>query len=158
MYQSRIRSHKNRNHRDKKRELLEPDEEQEYGIVQDLLGNGRVRVICDNKEQKIARIRGSMRKYAGKVLIEKGDLVIVAKREFGDDKVDLVHKYHRDEISALVRHHLLPEGIVKALTSVDSFEDQEKQAGNDYVVFVGSEDEAEASASVLEEELDIDAI
>ena len=89
MYKSRIHNGKSRAARDeRKREMVYPDEdEQEYAIVQEMLGNGRARVLCNDKTTRIGRICGSMRKYKSKVIIESGDLVIISLREYEKDKV-----------------------------------------------------------------------
>lgn len=133
MYQSRIRNSKQRAKQSKNRTILEPDDEQEYGVVQDMLGNGRLRALCSDGNIRIGRIRGSMRKYAGKVIIEKNDLVIVSKRDYEDDKVDVVHKYTHEESSKLLRNGMLPTTIAKEINKSDYGENTQN---HDYVVFM----------------------
>jgi translation initiation factor 1A len=135
MYQSRIRNSKQRAKQTRNRTIFEPDEDQEYGIVQDMLGNGRLRALCSDAVVRVGRIRGSMRKYAGKVIIERGDLVILAKRDFEDDKVDVVHKYTHEETSKLMRNGMLPQTIVKEMNK-SSYGDAGGTSNNDYVVFM----------------------
>lgn len=172
MYQSRIRQNKRRV---KNKVLMEPEEGQEYAVVKDMLGNGRLRCFCEDGTEKIGRIRGSMRKYAGKVIIDRGDLILIAGRDFGqDDKVDVFHKYSHEDISALMKMRVLPEKIYKALTLQDESTYGKAGASDDYVVFM-SEDEKEPSAKedsdasmsgddsdersdAESEEIDIDAI
>lgn len=145
MYQSRIRNSKQRAKASKNRTILEPDEDQEYGVVQDMLGNGRLRAFCSDAQLRVGRIRGSMRKYAGKVIIERGDLVILAKRDFEDDKVDVVHKYTHEEMSKLMRNSMLPATIVKEINKHDG----DVGTSHDYVVFM---EDGEA------DDIDVDAI
>lgn len=164
MYQSRIRQNKNRDAR--KRELLEPEEGQTFAIVQDMVGNGRLRAFCADKVVRMARIRGSMRKYSGKVIIDRNDLILVAFRDFHDETVDVIHKYKPDEIHYMMRHNMLPENIVKKIQMGD--EAEEKVHGEDYLMFMEQEAEAISGSDEKkeksdqededEDEIDIDAI
>lgn len=166
MYQSRIRQNKNRDAR--KRELLEPDEGQTFAIVQDMMGNGRLRAFCADNVIRMARIRGSMRKYSGKVIIDRNDLILVAFRDFHDETVDVIHKYKPDEVHYMMRHDMLPENIVKKIQLGDDTE--EKVHGEDLLMFMdqgnGNEEqnssddknESDEDNENEEEELDIDAI
>ena len=132
MYQSRIHNGKKRTHqKDRNRYIIEPDDEQEYAVVTKMLGNARLNVLCCDNKERLAKIRGSMRKGTGKTLIEKGDLVLISKREFEDDKVDIIHKYHHEEASVLMRNDI-PEALVRAWNL-----QEEKTDSNDidYVVF-----------------------
>lgn len=158
MYQSRIRESKNRGN--KKRDLLEPEEGQAFAIVQDMLGNGRIRVFCEDKKLRVARIRGSMRKYSGKVLIERNDLIVIAYRDFDDSTADVIHKYTSDEIHHMMRHEMLPDVMVKKIQLGDEIEG--KTCGDDYLVFMEGEtvDDSpeDVGAGEGEDDLDIDAI
>lgn len=175
MYKSRIRNAKERNGRNEKsREMEEPSDGQEYAIVERLLGNGRVEVYCEDGTLKVVRIRGSMRKFKAKVIIENGDLVIIAPWDFEPSKGDLIYKYKHEEVARLLYEKDLPEKILKKLN---------KNAGGDYglgnidesddeVVFANEtvratdddEDEDEktrgivARKSVSDDDIDIDAI
>lgn len=168
MYQSRIRQNKKRV---KNKVLLEPQEGQEYAVVKDMLGNGRLRCICEDGAEKVGRIRGSMRKYAGKVIIDRGDLILIAGRDFGEeDKVDVFHKYSHEDISALMKLRVLPDKIYKTLTLHDDQNYGKVGASDDYVVFMSEgEDDAKATESEgkmdmsdddssASEDIDIDAI
>lgn len=162
MYQSRIRQNKKRNTKNKV--LLEPQEGQEYAVVKDMLGNGRLRCFCEDGQDKIGRIRGSMRKYSGKVIIERGDLILISGREFGqDDKVDVFHKYSHEDISALMKARALPEKIYKALTLHDEQNYGKASNADDCVVFMSDDDQEPASnkdddADMESDDIDIDAI
>lgn len=156
MYKSRIHNGKSRAARDeKKREMIYPDEhEQEYAIVQEMLGNGRVRVLCNDKTTRIGRICGSMRKYKSKVIIESGDLVIISLREYEKDKVDIVHKYAFEEANDLAYNKYLPEYITKVYTKSDFNISSKTEPHNDYVVFANDLDNNEEK----EEDIDINDI
>lgn len=94
---------------------------QDYGIVQNLLGNGRLKVLCltDNIE-RLGTIRGSMYK---KVWINKDDLILVSLREYQDDKCDVIFKYNPDESKFLKKHGEIP----KDLTTI-------REVNEDYLV------------------------
>lgn len=170
MYQSRIRQNKGGKRGGKNKTLLEPEEGQEYAVVKDMLGNGRLRAFCEDGTDKIGRIRGSMRKYAGKVIIDRGDLILVSARDFGnDDKVDVFHKYTHEDVSALMRMKLLPEKIYKALTLQDEHNFGKSGAGDEYIVFMSEDEETTATDQAAdadgktdsneeESDIDIDAI
>lgn len=150
MYQSRIRQKKNRT---KNKVLIEPEDGQEYAVVKDMLGNGRLRCVCEDGSEKIGRIRGSMRKYSGKVIIDRGDLILIAGRNFGqDEKVDVFHKYSHEDISTLMKLRALPEKIYKVLTLHDDQTYGKAGASDDYVVFM-SEDERPEKKSARESEM-----
>ena len=54
-----------------------------------------------------------------KVWITAGDIVLVAKRDFQDEKVDIVHKYSADEARNLKQYGELPETARINETAVD---------------------------------------
>lgn len=121
MYQSRIQNKKKRAGRfEKKRDLELPEAEDGtyFAIVKDMLGNGRVRVFCENGDLKVARIRGNMRKSRGKTIIDRNDLVIVSGRDY-EDKMDILHKYRPEEVAIILRDYEIPEKIYKSLTESD---------------------------------------
>jgi len=47
-------------------------------------------------------IRGNMRKFNKRVLIDKGDIVVISKREYQSNKVDIVHKIPSDKYSEIL--------------------------------------------------------
>lgn len=118
MYKSRIRNAKQRSKNEKSRDLELPDNAQEFAVVERMLGNGRVEVYCNDKKLCTMRIRGSMRKYKSKVIIETGDLVLVARWDFEPDKGDLIYKYTHEEKSYLLYQQMLPEHIHRKLNKV----------------------------------------
>jgi translation initiation factor 1A len=150
MYQSKIRNSKQRAKQNRNRTIIEPDDDQEYGVVQDMLGNGRLRALCGDGVIRVGRIRGSMRKYAGKVIIDKGDLIIVARREWEDDKVDVIHKYTHEEMSKLSRGNYLSPSLVKAINQTDT----DVGSSHDFVVFM----EDEGDVPNTDDNIDLDNI
>jgi len=127
MYQSRLKNAKKRAQRqDRNRAIAEPEDGQDYAIVESMLGNGRVSALCADGETRMARIRGSMRKAGGKVIISKQDLIIVSLREYEDDKADVIHKFNNDEVHDIIKWNLLPPVLHRALTRSDFFADEEE--------------------------------
>ena len=136
MYKSYIRNAKKRTARgEKNRETVAPDDSQQYAVVRDMLGNGRLKALCENGTEVAARIRGSMRKYKSKVIIAPGDLIILSMREYEADKADVVHKYTHEETTDLMYRGYLPEKIMKALTENELGHVPEADA---YVIFTNA--------------------
>ncbi|WVQ77428.1 translation initiation factor eIF-1A [Cryptococcus sp. DSM 104548] len=77
-----------------KRELIFKEDGQEYAQVVKMLGNGRLDAKCQDGENRLAQIRGQMRK---KVWIVVGDIVLISLREFQDERADVIHRYTPDE-------------------------------------------------------------
>ena len=130
MYQSTIRAGKKRTYRHSNTETVLPEEGQRYAVVKELLGNGRLNALCDDGVTRMGRIRGSMRSGPRKVIINKGDLILVSERDF-EDKVDVIHRYSHDESSYLFRKYEMPEFLVRCFNMDDMDETKEK----DTIVF-----------------------
>lgn len=82
---------------------------QDYGIVQNLLGNGRLKVLClTDKIERLGTIRGNMYK---KVWINKDDIILVSLREYQDDKCDVIFKFTHDEVKFLKKHGEIPKDL-----------------------------------------------
>jgi translation initiation factor 1A len=75
---------------------------EEYAYVKKILGNCRVLVITNSGIEAIGIIRGSLRKFNNRVIIESGDIVVVSKRDYQTSKVDIVHKYNSDQIQSFI--------------------------------------------------------
>ena len=109
MYQSSIRDkkkHKKFNHVKTDNYFINQEAE-EYAYVKKLLGNCRVQVITNSGIDAIGVIRGTLRKFNKRVLIETGDIVVVSKRDFQDSKVDIVHKYNQEQVNFLIQEEKL---------------------------------------------------
>lgn len=134
MYQSRIRDAKKRNTEKHCRYLELPEDDQEFAVVVRLLGNGRVQALFGDGEERQGRIRGSMRKYRGRVLIENNDLILVARRDF-DDKFDVISKYTYEETLRIQEYGWLPKPLCKALNLDRGGGDAAAGGNESYVVF-----------------------
>jgi translation initiation factor 1A len=162
MYQSKIRDRKKRGNA--RQETLEPDTDdgQAFGLVTAMLGNGRLHALCEDGNLVIGRIAGSLRKYSKKVIIERGDLILISHRDYEPNKVDVIGKYSNEQMNQFLRKHVLPEKIAKAITHADSNNFGKQNDTDDYVLFAAEEEEEKQenthSNNDDEDWIDIDAI
>lgn len=106
-----------------KRELNLKDEGQEYAQVLRMLGNGRVEAMCFDGKKRLCHIRGKMRKRSW---VNQGDIVLIALREFQDDKADIILKYSADEARQLKSMGELPENAkINENATLDSGSEEE---------------------------------
>ena len=73
---------------------------QTYGLVNASLGDRRMKIDCQDGVERIGRIRGSIRKRK-RNWINVGNYIIVALREFQDDKCDIIEILSEDEVKRL---------------------------------------------------------
>lgn len=76
------------------------------GVVQQLLGYDRARVLCSDGKVRLCRIPGKMKK---RVWIKVGDIVLVAPWDFSPDRGDIVYRYSSGEVQELERRGVLGE-------------------------------------------------
>jgi len=173
MYKSNLRNKKERAGRqEKKRAVVYPEEGQEFAFVRDMLGNGRINAYCEDGQVRVGRIRGSMRKFKQKIIIQAGDIVLISKRDYEEGKVDVIHKYSLEEANQLHYEGEFPEKIAKAYQQKDDINIHRNNPDQDnYVVFANTEEprgESSGSGTELgaepvsclgsEDSIDIDAI
>ena len=89
-----------------------------YAYVIKLLGNCRVLVLCDNGNEAVGVIRGSMRRFNKRVLIETGDILAVSMRDFQDNKVDIVHKYNAEQCKVLINNKEISDTLINAYNKI----------------------------------------
>ncbi|CDW91049.1 eukaryotic translation initiation factor x-chromosomal-like [Stylonychia lemnae] len=119
-----------------KRELIFKEDGQEYAQVLRMLGNGRLDAFCFDGVKRMCTIRGTLK--------NRGDIILVGLREFGDDKGDVILKYYDEEAKELKELGEIPEHI-KINEGDFGFEEDGFQ-------YVDGEEEKE------EDDLDIDTI
>lgn len=117
------------------RELQFAEEMQIYGQVLRLLGDSRLEIQCTDGVKRMGHIRGTMRK---KVWIAMGDVVLVAKREYEDDKCDIILKYTEEEVRKLKQLSEIPESIKLP-------ENENKPNDDPDIIFMGDSDEEKAN-------------
>jgi len=84
------------------RQLPIADIGQTYGLVTASLGDRRMKIECQDGSERIGRIRGSIRKRKSN-WISPGRYVIVAFREYQDEKCDIIELLSEDEVKRLKR-------------------------------------------------------
>jgi translation initiation factor 1A len=99
-----------------KREVIFKEDMQEYGVVDKVLGDMRVLVLCSDSTTKICHIRG---KFKRRVWINVGDTVLISLREFEDGKADVIHKYTPEESEILKFQGEFDPSKYKNLTNED---------------------------------------
>jgi translation initiation factor 1A len=82
-----------------------PRRNEVLGLVQQMLGTGRLRVKCLDGKIRMCRIPGRMRK---RVWVREGDVVIVELGDVqSDTKGDIKYRYTRDQVRWLERENYL---------------------------------------------------
>ncbi len=82
-----------------------PRRNEVVGIVQQMLGTGRLRVKCKDGHTRMCRIPGRMRK---RIWVREGDVVIVSLGEVqSDTKGDIAYRYTQDQVRWLKRRNYL---------------------------------------------------
>ncbi|MEM4761605.1 MAG: translation initiation factor aIF-1A, partial [Thermofilum sp.] len=76
------------------------------GIVQQLLGYDRVRVLCSDGKIRLCRIPGKMKK---RVWVRIGDVVLVAPWDFNPERGDIIYRYMPGEVQRLEKKGLLED-------------------------------------------------
>jgi translation initiation factor 1A len=150
MYQASIRDkkkHKLFNNQRNDNYELNPNYE-EYAYVKKMLGNCRIQVITSSGIDAIGIIRGSLRKFSKRVLIEKGDIVVVSKREYQDNKVDIVHKYNVDQVQCLIAEKKLSEILCNYYNNMATSSDDIKSNDDNYVDFGNISDNYDEGSDV----------
>ena len=68
-----------------------PEKNEVLGIVEEMLGAGRMRVRCQDNKIRLCRVIGKLRK---RMWIKVGDVVLVRPWEIqGDERGDIVYRY-----------------------------------------------------------------
>ena len=117
--------------KDKKLEVLR-GEEQEYAKVLERKGGPIMSVRLLTGKTVLGVVRGSMRK---RVWMKANDIILVSKRNFQSDKVDIVHVYPIEHVNDLIQlgeieeHFTISEGIGG---SADIGDDIFAQTENDF--------------------------
>jgi translation initiation factor 1A len=110
-----------------------------FAYVMKVLGNCRVLVLCDNGTEAIGVIRGSMRRFNKRVLIETGDIVAVSMRDFQINKVDIVHKYNAEQCKLLIANKEISDTLINAYNKVSSTAHQDGDIFFDDTVVSGAQ-------------------
>ena len=79
-----------------------------FGIADQLLGGGRIKVVCADGKTRLCRIPGKMKKRRW---IHEGDLLIIRPWDFQDEKADIVDRYTKIQAINLSKRGLVPSVI-----------------------------------------------
>lgn len=79
---------------------------QMFAIADQLMGAGRIRIICADGETRIGRIRGKMRR---RMWVRTGELLIIMPWEVQPIKADIMYRYTRTQSTYLSRKKMIPE-------------------------------------------------
>lgn len=118
------------------RELILPEKDQYYALVNKLLGNCRVTVSYVDPKKGVIEILSKMRKTLKrkKQWVKVGNYVLISLRDFEDGKADVIHVYNDQEMNDLKRKgHIGSELVPKDQQSqyqdmefADLIEDEEE--------------------------------
>ena len=78
-----------------------PQEGEILGIVEMFVGGDKMRVICDDGEERLCRIPGRLRK---RVWIRVGDLILVRPWKYQKGRGDVIHVYTRTQANWLKKN------------------------------------------------------
>lgn len=113
-YQSSIRNKKNNKSFNKNKQMNYNinEELEEYGFIYKMLGNCRCLVISNSNLDCIGTICGSLRKFNKRILIEKGDIVIITKPTPTNTKVTITYKLNSDQVSNLINDNIITDRLI----------------------------------------------
>lgn len=112
-YQSSIRNKKTNKNFNKTKEVMYnmDDDIEEYGIVIRMLGNCRCLIYSNSNIECIGTICGSLRKFNKRMIIEKGNIVIITSPSQANNKVIINYKLNIDQINNLMEEKKLNDKI-----------------------------------------------
>ena len=154
-----------KNRSDGNRKIIFKEDDQIYGYVVKMLGDGRVtlRYVHEKRvKESLGIICGKMRK---RVWIAPGDIVIASRRDFQENKLDIIFKYHQTQHRELIKKKQISEDEYNSITNINNkteFFDKETKKTNKQKESQDSDisDESDISEDNQEsdEELNIDSI
>lgn len=127
MYQTSIRNKKKHikfQHNKEIEHILDPSCE-EYAYVIKMLGNCRVELVSNTGTKSIGIIRGSMRKFNKRILIERGDIVVISKRDYQQDKVDIINKLNHEQTQSLINEKKITDYLINLYNNKKELNDTE---------------------------------
>lgn len=79
-----------------------------FAIADQLLGAGKIRIVCEDGKSRLGRIPGKIKK---RMWIREKDLLIVIPWDFQDEKANILYRYTNTQASYLSRSNKIPPGI-----------------------------------------------
>jgi translation initiation factor 1A len=109
--------------------------EQEYALIEKVLGGGRFSVLTPDNKKRIGISRGKMFSRNGKVkdrtLMTPGNLVLLSLRDFQDDKADILLFYTKAQVDLLVQYSEIDKSFVKSVNDTTDNTDMIDDIFND---------------------------
>ncbi|MEK9730933.1 MAG: translation initiation factor eIF-1A [Candidatus Poseidoniales archaeon] len=136
-----------------------------FALAKQLLGGRRVTVLCEDGEERMARIPGKMRR---RQYVRENDLIIIWPWDFQPTKADVKHRYTKTQAMYLSRKGLLNEVVddfgmdvrvdeegdddlfASSVMLDDEFEDEEEsseETSDDDDMFASEDDDEDMFAS-----------
>jgi translation initiation factor 1A len=117
---------------------------EEYCKVSRALGDKRVMVVTVDGKEFIAHIPGKFKK---KVWVGVNSVVIASRREFQNDKMDIIHVYENDEVKKLVKAGELPDSFLQSgVEQIKTTENKEEEEGGFDIDFDSEAEEEKPKA------------
>lgn len=101
---------------------------EEYAKVMRLLGDRKILIKLPDGSEIMGVIPGRFRK---KVWIAVDDVVLVSRREYENDKVDIIHKYVDKEIRHLIQYQEIPSSFGKSSAMMEDNDTNNSTAADD---------------------------
>ena len=95
---------KGKNRPKENKELIYAENNELYGQVTSVLGNGRFKTMGSDGIERISILRGTMRK---KMWVNRLDTVLIEPWEFEKTKASILHKYSPEENNKLKKQNLI---------------------------------------------------
>lgn len=114
------------------RTLLLKEDDQEYGKIIRVLGDRKVTVLLTDGGEILGCIPGKFRK---RVWFKVDDMVLISRRDFQSDRVDVIYKYHDYEAKKLLKMNEIPPkflDVVSENTSEQQTDDINDEFGFDF--------------------------
>lgn len=137
-----------------KRAVKLKGEEEEYALVEKILGDRRTELACADGEKRMGLIRGKFRK---RVWINRYDVVLISLRDFQEEKADIIHKYKPEEVRELQRKGEVPPDFLSKEKDEDEeneFDDflmdeegEKEEVKGEYDPYAGIDDSISSSSS-----------
>jgi len=105
---------------DVQKKLILKDSEQEYALLLERKGGPVMSVKLLDDRKVLGIIRGKLRK---RLWMMPGDILLVSKRTFQTDKVDIIDKYSQDDVKRLIKKKEITAQFTNNINNDDGYED-----------------------------------
>jgi len=123
--QAKKLARKNLNNDDEKTSIndISKTNEQEYAIIDKVLGGGRFSILTPDNKKRIGISRGRMFSRNGKIkdrtLMSVGNLILISLRDFQDDKADILMFYTKTQVDLLLEYNEIDKDFIKKTNTID---------------------------------------